>query len=316
MLKEELEKYGIEVGVTRTDQEKDLGLYDRGYKSRGYDLFLSLHSNAVGNSVNESVDYPACFCQVSGKSDKIGTLLSECVREVMQTRQPADHWSTKNSSGGDYYGVLRGATSAGTVGCIVEHSFHTNTRSTKWLMDDNNLRKLAVAEAEVIAEYLGVPKPTPPYVEECLKAFHEDQKKKVDNAKAMYRLYNPNSGEHFYTAADYEAETLINGWWKYEGIGWYAPSSSKTSVYRVYNPNAGEHHYTTSVAERNNLIKVGWQDEGIGWYSDDAKKISIYREYNPNAKVGTHNYTRNKAEHDNLIRLGWKDEGIGWYGVQ
>lgn len=153
MLKEELEKYGITVGTTRKKQEADMALYDRGYASKGYDLFLSLHSNAVGDSVNEKVDYPVCFVQISGKSDKIGTLLSQCVQSVMKTNQPADHWSLKGNNG-DYYGVLRGATAAGTVGCIVEHSFHTNTRATKWLMQDANLRKLAVAEAKVIADYL------------------------------------------------------------------------------------------------------------------------------------------------------------------
>lgn len=153
MLKEELEKYGIVVGTTRKSQEKDRALYDRGYASKGYDLFLSLHSNAVGDNINEKVDYPVCFVQISGKSDRIGTLLSECVREVMQTAQPADHWSQKGNNG-DYYGVLRGATAAGTVGCIIEHSFHTQTRATKWLLQDANLRKLAVAEAKVINDYL------------------------------------------------------------------------------------------------------------------------------------------------------------------
>lgn len=153
MLKEELEKYGIIVGTTRKNQEQDMALYNRGYSSMGYDLFISVHSNAVGDGVNESVDYPVCFVQISGKSDRLGTLLSECVREVMQTRQPADHWSQRGNNG-DYYGVLRGATAAGTVGVIVEHSFHTQTRATKWLLQDSNLRKLAVAEAKVIAEYL------------------------------------------------------------------------------------------------------------------------------------------------------------------
>lgn len=153
MLKEELEKYGIIVGTTRKKQEEDMALYDRGYASKGYDLFLSLHSNAVGDNVNESVDYPVCFVQISGKSDKIGTLLSECVRDIMQTKQPADHWSQQGNRG-DYFGVLRGATAAGTVGCIIEHSFHTQTRATKWLLKDENLRKLAVAEARVINDYL------------------------------------------------------------------------------------------------------------------------------------------------------------------
>lgn len=160
MLQEECEKYGIIVKQTRDNQEKDMALYDRGYASKGCDLFISVHSNAVDDNVHENIDYPVCFVQISGKSDKIGTLLSECVQRVMQTKQPADHWSQQGKNG-DYYGVLRGATAAGTVGCIIEHSFHTNTRSTKWLMDDNNLRKMAIAEAKVIADYLAGVESTP-----------------------------------------------------------------------------------------------------------------------------------------------------------
>ena len=83
---------------------------------------------------------------------------------------------------------------------------------------------------------------------------------------SMYRLYNPNSGEHFYTKDMTEKNHLVSLGWKYEGIGWTAPSYSNTPVYRLYNPNAGEHHYTLDKKEKNNLVKVGWNYEGIGWY--------------------------------------------------
>ena len=131
----------------------------------------------------------------------------------------------------------------------------------------------------------------------------------------MFRLYNPNSGEHFYTANESERGNLESVGWKYEGIGWFAPESSNTPVYRLYNPNTGDHHFTTNSSERQSCIKAGWRDEKIGWYSDDKKSVPLYREYNPFEVVGTHNYTTSKAEHDNLVSIGWKDEGIGWYGV-
>ena len=133
---------------------------------------------------------------------------------------------------------------------------------------------------------------------------------------SMYRLYNPNSGEHFYTKDMAEKNHLVSLGWKYEGIGWTAPSYSNTPVYRLYNPNAGEHHYTLDKKEKNNLVKVGWNYEGIGWYSDDAKGVPLYRQYNPNAFACNHNYTKSKVENDWLVSLGWKYEGIGWYGVK
>lgn len=131
----------------------------------------------------------------------------------------------------------------------------------------------------------------------------------------MHRLYNPNSGEHFYTASTVERDHLMDVGWSYEGTGWVAPVTSDTPVYRLYNANAGDHHYTTSVVERDHLVSVGWNDEGIGWYSDDSQRVPLYRQYNPNAIAGSHNYTTSGAERDNLVSVGWQDEGIAWYGV-
>ena len=131
----------------------------------------------------------------------------------------------------------------------------------------------------------------------------------------MYRLYNPNSGEHFYTSNPAERSNLISVGWNDEGIGWYAPIHSNTPVYRLYNPNAGEHHYTTDVAERDNLVSLGWNDEGIGWYSDDSRRVPLYRQYNPNEFANNHNYTTSLEENNWLVSLGWQAEDIGWYGV-
>ena len=133
---------------------------------------------------------------------------------------------------------------------------------------------------------------------------------------SMYRLYNPNSGEHFYTAATAERNHLVSVGWHYEGVGWTAPAKSNVAVYRLYNPNAGDHHYTTSAAERDMLKRLGWRYEGVGWYSSETKAVPLYRQYNPNARTGTHNYTVNKAENDMLVRIGWRAEGISWYGVK
>lgn len=165
LLKKELESYGFEVITTRKDQAKDLALTSRGKASRGCDLFLSIHSNAVaGGGVNESVDYPVAYVQISGKGDEIGEALAFCVEAVMDTKQEG-RISSKKGNNGDYYGVLRGAASVGTTGIILEHSFHTNTRSTNWLLQDANLQRMAEAEAAVIAKHFGltkVPEPVQP----------------------------------------------------------------------------------------------------------------------------------------------------------
>ena len=130
----------------------------------------------------------------------------------------------------------------------------------------------------------------------------------------MYRLYNPNSGEHFYTASVTERDHLDQIGWDDEGIAWYAPTETGDPVYRLYNPYAGDHHYTMDRAEADNLVSVGWNDEGIGWYSD-GKEVPVYRLYNPNAVTGTHHYTTSVEERDFLDEIGWNYEGIGWYGI-
>ena len=132
---------------------------------------------------------------------------------------------------------------------------------------------------------------------------------------SMYRVYNPNSGEHFYTKDIGEQKYLKQLGWKDEGVGWYAPSTGDP-VYRLYNKNAGDHHYTLNKQERDYLVKVGWKFEGIGWYSEKATGIKLYRAYNPNAKAGSHNYTTSTGEQAMLIKVGWKNEGIAWYGLQ
>lgn len=130
----------------------------------------------------------------------------------------------------------------------------------------------------------------------------------------MFRLYNPNTGEHFYTSLTAEKNMLTTNGWQYEGIGWVAPTSGD-SVYRLYNRNSGDHHYTMNVNEKEMLQNIGWRYEGVGWYSSKNKEVPLYRAYNPNVKVGSHNYTPNQAEQNSLIRLGWKDEGLAWYGI-
>lgn len=167
----ELESYGIEVKKTRPSQDSLLGLRARGEASRGCDLFLSIHSNAVGSNVDESVDYVRVYhlyddngTQVDDQSKAIAKLLAPVIADTMQVKQGwnlATRKSTYDTNGDgvmndNYYGVLNGARLVGTAGLILEHSFHTNTRSTLWLLEDANLRKLAKAEAKVIAEYYGM----------------------------------------------------------------------------------------------------------------------------------------------------------------
>ena len=168
LLKTELEKRGISVITTRPAQAQDLELTARGRKAAGCDLFLSLHSNAVGT---ESVDRPVGIYLIPDntttadeKSKEIAALLAKTVRNVMgttQAEQIMDRVGNDRDGDGkpdDYYGVLYGARSVNVPGVILEHGFHTNRRCAEWLLQESNLQKLAVAEAEALADYFGAGK--------------------------------------------------------------------------------------------------------------------------------------------------------------
>lgn len=131
----------------------------------------------------------------------------------------------------------------------------------------------------------------------------------------VFRVYNPNSGEHVYTRNYSEVTNLVRAGWKDEGVAWRnSEGQNRVPVYRVYNPNAGDHHYTSSVSEYNHLRSVGWRGEGVLWYAPakSAAYSQVYRLYNPNAKTGAHHFTTDKSEYDHLRRLGWKGEGTAF----
>lgn len=230
MLKKYLEEYGIEVITTRSDQATDRALYNRGTASKGCDLFISLHSNAT-KGLNDSTDYPASFCAINGKADRIGLVLAQVIENTIPTKQAAKIEHRIGDSGDDYYGVLRGATAVGTPGLILEHSFHTNTAITNWLLDDGNLDKLAKAEAQAIVEFYGV------------------NGIEIENKSGWYQ---ENGGWRFYLGdtGDY----VKNDWYK-DGVNWYWFDGAGMMIHDTWYQYEGEWYYFTS---NGAMAKNGW----------------------------------------------------------
>jgi len=165
LLSDRLEDYGIKVVKTRFDSIKDLELTMRGRQAKNCDLFISLHVNAAENPDANyvlGVYMVDDDCgEIDEQSKQVAKQLSNCVAEIMSVR--AETWSRKSSSDrdsngykDDYYGVLRGAHSVGTAGVIIEHGFYTNRAQAEFLLDAINLKRLADAEAKVIADWFGV----------------------------------------------------------------------------------------------------------------------------------------------------------------
>ena len=129
----------------------------------------------------------------------------------------------------------------------------------------------------------------------------------------MFRMYNPNTGEHFYTGSTVERENLVVAGWHYEGVGFTFPANTGAPVHRLFQPSTGEHLYTMSEAEKNALMAQGWNYEGIAFNSAYDTEAVQHRLHNPNATVGAYHFTFSQEEMNNLIAAGWEYQGIGWY---
>lgn len=165
--KEYLERMGIDVVLTRTNIDDNPELTDRGRLAKGCDLFVSNHTNACDDpSVNRvSVIYLVDNNKttIDEKSKEFATKIAPVVKKTMgvSTSKTYSKLATVDrdkdgKTNDNYYGVLHGAFMAGVPGVIIEHSFHTNPETCKWLMNDDNLKKLAKDCAEFMAKYVGV----------------------------------------------------------------------------------------------------------------------------------------------------------------
>lgn len=134
----------------------------------------------------------------------------------------------------------------------------------------------------------------------------------------MFRLYNPYTGEHFYTASAEERDTIVAVGWRYEGVGWLAPTESSTPVYRLYNRyvKGGDHHYTTDRDEYEHLVSVGWSGEGVAWHGtyrrspiereDIYETVTVVDKEAWTEVVGTH--TEQREVPVEKSRQEWVDE--------
>ena len=79
----------------------------------------------------------------------------------------------------------------------------------------------------------------------------------------LYRYWNPQIGDHFYTTNWSELGSGRFGW-TYEGVQAhvYPPQQQDTvPLYRYWNPQGGDHFYTTNWNELGNG-RYGWRYEG------------------------------------------------------
>lgn len=89
----------------------------------------------------------------------------------------------------------------------------------------------------------------------------------------VYRLRNPNTGRHYYTANTIEKNALASIGWIYERDENFISTIAKpglTPVFRLYNASTGTHLYVDSQAQRDAVLTRfpgSWADHGLLGYA-------------------------------------------------
>lgn len=152
-LRDEL-KHFFDVGMTR---EKDLtmSLTNRGKMAKGYDMFISVHSDVSDNITAGGV---TVLGSVLLKNKVLGEKIGRALAEVQGIRYR--YFLQKESikyPGKDFYTVIGTAQNVGCpVVLLLERAFHSNPKEEQLLLDDAMVRKTAKVVADQIKEYYGV----------------------------------------------------------------------------------------------------------------------------------------------------------------
>jgi C1A family cysteine protease len=199
------------------------------------------------------------------------------------------------------YRHVTGEQAGGHCVCVVGYDdaaqcwICKNSWNTTW--GDQGFFRIAYGECGIDATMWGVTVP-------------QDSSQRVP----LYRYWNPNATDHFYTTNWSELGGGRYGW-NYEGIQCYVFSAQKSGsvpLYRYWNPSIGDHFYTTNWSELGSG-RYGWNYEGIQCYVLPAQasgSVPLYRYWNGSA--GDHFYTTNWSELGSG-RYGWNYEGIQCY---
>lgn len=175
MMKERLERFGVEIVCTRESKDTYPGypgddkLQARGKMAEGCDLFISIHSNAPSKELKEedpeayySKNQVVTHWSVRSGGEMIAKKICNAISNLLRSE-----WGSINSPemyavesekhpGYDYYGVLKGAASVGVPAIIVEHSFHTFAEYCEWVMAGNNMERMCDVEVGAIVEFYGL----------------------------------------------------------------------------------------------------------------------------------------------------------------
>lgn len=174
--KEELEKYDVNVVMTRTTDTRPSenvvqDLIDRVMmaKKAGASYIISIHLNSAASTSAHGAE--VYFPNTSGNASlsSNGQAMAKAIQSQLVALGLYDRGikirnymdgstsSNPNSSDRDYYGIIRYAKEQNISGLIIEHCFLNNPDEyNKYLSSDAKLQQLGVADAKGIVSALGL----------------------------------------------------------------------------------------------------------------------------------------------------------------
>lgn len=148
-LKPALERYGIEVELTRKNILDNPSLAKRGKMAKGYDLLISCHSNAANGKASGVEIWDS-----TNPKESIKDLTDKICKNISETLDIPNRGTKyrRQANGTNYYGVLRNGQAKHNF--IIEHCFHDNPSDVEKYR--RNLGKVADAVADAIGEYFNL----------------------------------------------------------------------------------------------------------------------------------------------------------------
>ncbi len=179
--KAELETYsGVTVYMTRTsaacpypDNKSsggDIGDRVQAAVKAGADIYVSIHLNSSTSSSAKGAEVIVPNNNWKPSVAQEGRELAQAILDELQkvglslrpneiySKDTTENERYEDGSLSDYFSVQIYAKEAGIPGIIVEHAFLTNSGDRTFLDSDADLKKLGVADATGIANYLGLSK--------------------------------------------------------------------------------------------------------------------------------------------------------------
>lgn len=131
------------------------------------DLYVSFHCNAttgnLGASANGAEVYVTKYPKFHSKCAKLGNLILNNITSSVdlksggvRTRSKPEKGTYKDGTVKDYYYLISNNIDNNRPSIIIEHAYMDNTHDNAILKNDNNLKKLGIADADAIAEYYGL----------------------------------------------------------------------------------------------------------------------------------------------------------------